>query len=47
MYLKLSIHFDILTSLVPVQMGDVVHGSFTHANPLAAHHVVYVHKAVG
>lgn len=35
-----------LTSLIPVQMGDVVHWAFAHTNPLAAHHVVNIHKAV-
>ncbi len=35
-----------LTSLVPVQMGDVIHWAFAHTNPLAAHHVVNIHKAV-
>ena len=34
------------TSLVPVQVGDVVERSLAHADPLAAHDVVDVHEAV-
>lgn len=35
-----------LTSFVPVQVSDVVHGAFAYTHPLAAHHVVYIHKGV-
>lgn len=34
------------TSLVPVQVGDVVEGSLADADPFAAHHIVNIHKAV-
>lgn len=35
-----------LTSFVPVQVSDVVHGAFAYTHSLAAHHVVYIHKGV-
>lgn len=36
----------LLTSFVPVQVSDVVHGAFAYTHSLTAHHVVYIHKGV-
>lgn len=36
----------MFTSLVPVQMGNIVEASFAHADPFAAHYVVNIYESV-
>lgn len=42
----LPLTVSMLTSGVPVDVGDIAAGSFTDADPLAGQHVVDVYKGI-